>query len=101
MTNEVQQIQTPKVKSYKYSKLVIGIFFDLIGMISYIIPGYLEFIDVAWAPLSGFILSKMYKGNVGKVAGTIEFLEELIPFTDAIPTFTLTWIYVYVFKKEQ
>ena len=41
MTNEVQQIQTPKVKSYKYSKLVIGIFFDLIGMISYIIPGYL------------------------------------------------------------
>jgi hypothetical protein len=42
----------------------------------------------------------MYKGNTGKIAGVLGFLEELILFTDIIPTFTITWIYTYIIKKE-
>jgi hypothetical protein len=45
-------------------------------------------------------MTKMYKGNKGKVAGVISFLEEIIPFLDVIPTFTIMWIYTYVLNKE-
>jgi hypothetical protein len=86
--------------SRKTTKLILGIVFDLIGMLSYLIPGIAETLDVVWAPISGFLLVAMYKGYTGKVAGVIGFLEEIIPFTDVIPTFTLTWIYQYIFKKE-
>jgi hypothetical protein len=95
--NEFQNTNEPN----KYFKLILGILFDLIGMISYSIPWVGEFSDVVWAPLSGLILSKMYPGKVGKIAGIIGFIEEAIPFTDVIPTFTITWFYVYVFKKEK
>ena len=77
----------------KYKKLALGIVFDIIGFIT--------FIDIVWAPLSGYLISKMYKGNKGKVAGVISFLEEIIPGLDIIPTFTIMWIITYVFYKEE
>ena len=43
----------------------------------------------------------MYKGKVGKIAGIFDFVEELVPVFDFIPTFTLTWIYVYVIKADK
>jgi hypothetical protein len=46
-------------------------------------------------------MTRMYKGRVGKVASVLTFLEEIIPFTDVIPSFTLTWIYTYYFQKEE
>lgn len=79
----------------KTTKLLLGLLFDAIGMASYVIPGLAEYIDVVWAPLAGFLMAKMYKGRVGKVAGVLTFLEEIIPFTDIIPSFTITWIYTY------
>lgn len=100
MTKELQVETTPNVKSNKMAKLVLGIIFDLIGMLSYAIPFVAEITDIIWAPISGLILARMYKGNVGRIAGTIDFIEELLPETDIIPTFTLTWIYVYIIKKE-
>jgi hypothetical protein len=78
----------------KYKKLILSIVLDIIGCYT-IIP-----FDVIWAPISGYIMTKMYKGNKGKVAGVISFLEEIIPFLDVIPTFTIMWIYTYVFNKE-
>jgi len=89
-----------KHTSNKIAKLILGILFDFIGMLSYLIPGITETLDIVWAPISGFLLVAMYKGYTGKVAGIIGFLEEILPFTDIIPTFTLTWIYQYIFKKE-
>jgi hypothetical protein len=97
--NQVEVIQT-KVNSDKKTKLVLGIVFDLIGMLSYVIPLFAEVTDIFWAPISVFIMTAMYKGTVGKVAGVISFIEEAFPFIDFIPTFTLTWIYKYVIKKE-
>lgn len=85
----------------KNNKLLLGLLFDGIGMISFAIPGIGEFSDVVWAPLAGFLMTKMYKGGVGKVAGILTFVEEIIPFTDVIPSFTLTWIYTYWMKGKE
>ena len=64
-------------------------------------PGIAETTDLIWAPISGMLLVAMYKGTTGKVAGVIGTLEELIPFTDIIPTFTITWFYEnYLDKKN-
>lgn len=81
--------------------LVLGLLFDAIGMVSFTIPFLGEFSDVIWAPVAGLLMRKMYKGSVGKVAAVLTFLEEIIPFTDVIPSFTLTWIYNYWIKKEK
>lgn len=84
----------------KQRNLFLGILFDLLGMLTYLIPVLGEVGDVIWAPIAGIMLSYMYKGSIGKVGGIIEFLEEILPFSDFIPTFTLTWIYTYVIKNQ-
>jgi hypothetical protein len=88
-------------ESNKNRNLILGIVFDAIGMLSFSIPLIGEFSDVVWAPMAGFLMTWMYKGRVGKVGGIFTFLEEIIPFTDFIPSFTLTWIYNYWIKKEK
>ena len=85
----------------KTTKLLLGLLFDAIGMVSYVIPWVAEYIDIVWAPLAGFLMTKMYKGRVGKVAGFLTFVEEIVPFTDLIPSFTITWIYTYWFKESK
>lgn len=92
-------VQNPN-KYHKNIKLILSLLFDGIGLLSYIVPFLGEGIDIIWAPISGLLLAYMYKGTVGKVAGIIGFIEELIPMLDFIPTFTLTWLYTYVFKPE-
>lgn len=77
----------------KNKKLALGILFDAIGFIT--------FIDIIWAPASAYLMTKMYKGRKGRFAGTISFIEEIIPGLDIIPTFTLMWLYTYVFSKEK
>lgn len=77
----------------KNKKLILSILFDIIG--------FFTFIDIVWAPLSGYLMAKMYKGSKGKIAGIISFLEEIIPGLDIIPTFTIMWFITYVFSKEE
>lgn len=84
----------------KYKKLLLSLFMDGLGLVSYAIPGFGESIDLIWAPLSSFVLVKMYKGNVGKTGAIVNLIEELSPGLDIIPTFTLTWIYTYYTKKR-
>lgn len=85
----------------KYKLLFLGMLFDAIGMLSYVVPFIGETFDVLWAPISSIIIYKMYKGTEGKIGGIVSFIEEAGIFgTDFIPTFTLTWLYKYVLKKE-
>ena len=79
---------------------VLGILVDAIGMLSFSVPLIGEFSDVIWAPFAGFLMTWMYKGTVGKVGGVVTFLEEILPFSDFIPTFTLTWIYNYIIRDK-
>lgn len=97
MTNT--EIQTKS--DAKSRKLVLSIIFDLIGYASYGIPLLAELTDIVWAPIAGFLLARMYKGTVGTIGGLTVFVEELLPGIDFIPTFTLTWIYTYLIKKEE
>ncbi len=86
----------------KYKKLFLSILYDAIGMLSFVIPGLGEFIDVLWAPLSAYLILKMYKGTFGKVASLISFGEEAGFFgTDIIPTFTLAWLYENFIQKSK
>lgn len=78
----------------KYKKLIYSILLDAVGFFT-ITP-----IDFAWAPISGYLMTKMYSGTKGKVAGIVSFFEEIIPFSDIVPTFTLMWVYTYIIKKE-
>ena len=98
----MNQEPQPKIanKSDKKTKLILSLIFDGIGMLSYIVPVFAESLDIIWAPISGLLLVVMYKGTVGKIAGLFGAIEELIPFTDIIPTFTITWFYTYIIRKE-
>jgi len=92
-------VQNPK-KDRKHIKLILGLLFDGIGLLSYTVPFLGEGVDLIWAPISGLLLAYMYKGTIGKVAGIFGFLEEIIPMLDFIPTFTITWVYTYIIKSD-
>jgi len=86
----------------KYKLLIYSILCDGVGMLSFVIPFVGEFSDVIWAPISAFLIFKMYKGTEGKIGGLVSLVEEAGVFgTDFLPTFTLTWIYKYLLKKEK
>lgn len=70
-------------------------------MLSFVIPFVGEFGDVVWAPLSGWIMTRMYKGTTGKIAGAVTFIEEILPGIDIIPSFTLMWIYASFIEKDK
>lgn len=99
--NEVILQSTSNHAKEKKKKLILSLLLDSVGYISYLIPFLGEFSDLIWAPIAGFVLKSMYKGTIGTVGGIIAFVEEALPGIDFIPTFTLTWLYTYVYKKEK
>ncbi len=85
----------------KYKKLFLGLVLDGIGMLSLAIPGLGEFLDILWAPVAGWFMTRLYPGRKGKIAGVIAFLEELLPGLDLIPSFTLMWLYTYLLSNKE
>ena len=88
----------PKTKNNKYKNLFLGLILDAIGMLSFAVPLLGDFSDIIWAPLSAWIMTRMYKGKIGQAAGVVSFIEEIIPGLDVIPTFTIMWFYTYILK---
>ncbi len=72
---------------------IICILLDAIGYISYAFPLIGEWGDILWAPLSAYLFYRMFGGKTGKIGGLINMTEELLPFTDFIPSFTFGYIY--------
>ena len=89
------------MKDKKIKYLLLGLLFDAIGMVSFAIPMVGEFSDVVWAQLAAWLMTRMYRGKVGQAAGVVTFVEELVPGLDVIPTFTIMWLYTYVFKNKK
>ena len=81
----------------KQKRLVYGILCDLLGLVSLVFPPF----DFIWAPLSAYIMAKMYKGREGKIAAVVSFVEEALPWVDIVPSFTLMWLYTYFYKKDK
>lgn len=77
--------------------IAICIAMDMAGMATYLIPWLGESADVVFAPISAFIFYKMFGGRVGMIGSVLNFLEEIIPFTDFIPSFTIAW---FIRKRE-
>ncbi len=96
--------QTKKsTDSRKWVLLVLSLVMDGMGLVSYVFPGFGEWIDVVWAPVASIANFLLYRGWLGAAGATATLIEEGLPFTDFVPTFTLTWCikYLPIFKKLQ
>ena len=89
----------PTTSKNKIKHLFLSLLFDGIGMLSFAIPFLGDFSDIIWAPISAWLMIKLYKGKIGRAAGLVSFVEEIIPGLDVIPTFTIMWFYTYIIKK--
>lgn len=85
----------------KNKDLLKSLCYDAVGMVTTWIPVVGPFLDLFWAPYAYKKMTEMYPGKKGKLASFIVFLEEILPFTDVIPTFTLMWLYTHLWKREE
>ena len=76
----------------KYKKLVKCVLLDAVGMASAVIPVVGPVLDLIWAPVAASISYKMFGEKKGKYTSLITFVEELLPVTDVMPSFTIFWI---------
>lgn len=76
-----------------------SIVLDLISISTVFIPIAGTLIDMIWASYAAKQMNDMYAGKKGKIAFIIVLIEELIPGLDVIPTFTLMWLYTFVWIK--
>jgi hypothetical protein len=80
--------------------LALCILMDLLGYASFAIPILGELIDLVWAPVSALIYMKLFGFKKGFLGGVFNFVEELMPGMDIIPTFTITWFLQYAKRKN-
>jgi hypothetical protein len=73
---------------------------DAIGYATYAVPLLGEFGDILWAPISAFIFYRTFGGWKGAFGGMFNFMEELLPGFDFIPSFTIMW-FMQRLKKPQ
>jgi hypothetical protein len=98
MSTKIEKLKK-KFEVEKQSRLMIAIGIDLLGYLSYLIPGLAEFTDVAIAPISAILVYIFFNKKL-KWAG-FTFFEEIMPFTDVIPSATIAWHDMYVRNQEK
>ena len=72
-------------------KLITSLLIDLVGSASYLIPVAGEGFDLMWAPISMILVGALYDGVMPSLK-YVALMEELIPFTDWIPSATMGWV---------
>lgn len=80
--------------------LAFCILMDLLGCASFAIPIVGELFDLVWAPVSALIYMKLFGFKKGFLGGMFNFVEELLPGLDIIPTFTITWFMQYAKRRN-
>lgn len=65
---------------------------DAVGLLSYM-SFWAEGVDVCWAPISAYVFYRSFGGKTGKVGAFINLIEELLPFVDILPTYTIAYCY--------
>lgn len=84
----------------KQPSLIFCILMDIIGYATYAIPGLAEFADILWAPISAIIFMTTFGGWKGALGGVGNFIEEILPGTDFIPSFTIMWFIQNMQKRN-
>ena len=77
----------------KRPRLLFCLLMDLVGYASYALPFLGEWGDLLWGPISAYVFFRAFEGKTGAIGSFINLAEELLPFTDFIPTFTLGYLY--------
>jgi hypothetical protein len=72
-------------------KLAISLLVDALGSSSYLLPVVGEAVDVAWAPVQTVLIMAMYD-SISPNLKYVSFFEELLPFTDVVPSATIGWL---------
>jgi len=72
-------------------KLITSLALDFVGSMSYLLPLVGEAFDLVWAPIFAVIIAALYD-DVMPYLKYFAFLEEILIFTDFIPSATIGWI---------
>lgn len=96
MTNNSDNV-SQSFNEKKRKDLMKSLAIDALGMATYLIPALGEAADIVIAPIVSILIYAVHRTTFGAIAG---FLEEIIPFTDIIPSATIIWVYRYFWKKE-
>lgn len=83
------------------SSLLFCLLMDAIGYATYAVPFLGEFGDIVWAPVSALIFFKTFGGWKGAFGGVFAFVEEILPWTDFVPSFTIMWTWQYLMAKNK
>lgn len=75
----------------KVPPLALCLLLDALGCITYFAPALGELADVVWAPISALIFNYLFGGKLGKIGAVLNFIEEIVPWTDFIPSFTIAY----------
>ena len=71
-------------------KLCLCLLIDVLGTSSELLPIIGEFTDIAFAPAAALALRSLFQGS--NVVFALEFVEEILPFTDILPLATICWV---------
>lgn len=84
----------------KIPSLWLCLLLDGVGCVSYFVPTG-EWTDAVWAPIAAYLFYLLFGGKLGKTGMFVSFLEEVLPFTDFLPTFTIGYLYGKYQLKEK
>lgn len=96
-SKDIVENQEQGYKKHKRQLLYLCLLIDALGMVSYLMPVIGEWTDIAMSVITALAIFKSF-GSVGWAA--FGFLEEILPFTDVIPSATIVWIYRFVIQKK-
>mmetsp|Transcript_473 Transcript_473/g.1203 ORF Transcript_473/g.1203 Transcript_473/m.1203 type:complete len:614 (+) Transcript_473:184-2025(+) len=78
-----------------WSKLLLSLAIDSIGSASYMLPVVGEVLDVVYAPVQTVTIMAMYD-YVSWWLQYLSFMEEILFWTDVVPSATIGWLLEYV-----
>ena len=88
VASKVGEQLKPEIEPSAWAKLAVCIVLDLIGDASELVPVLGEATDIVWSGVDAALLKALFASDLVAAFG---FAEEILPFTDIIPTFTLAW----------
>jgi hypothetical protein len=73
-----------------WARLGVSLFIDALGSASYLVPVVGEVTDLGWAPLQTILIMALYDTTTPHLK-YVSFVEEILPFTDFVPSATIGW----------